>query len=191
MEDCDTTSCSLRVNGVQMRDIWVVSDTHFNHSNIIKYCNRPFHTADDMNWEMVRRWNSVVKPGDKVYHLGDVYMGSGFSKEYTETLFKRLNGRKRLILGNHDNGKDQLLQKYFEKIDVWRMFQEFGLLLTHVPVHESSLYRGATGNEQNPLKLLNVHGHIHNNKSPSVNHRCVCVEHTDYTPVNIEELRVT
>ena len=166
-----------------MADIWVISDTHFNHNNIIKYCNRPFNDADEMNWHMVEKWNSVVKPSDKVYHLGDVYMGRGFSREYTANLMSKLNGHKRLILGNHDNGKDQILQKLFDKIEIWRMFPEFGLLLTHVPVHSSSL----TSEKRGTLK--NVHGHIHQNKSPEGPYQCVCVEQINYTPINIEELR--
>ena len=170
------------------RDIWVLSDSHFNHNNIIKYCGRPFQDADEMNWKIVENWNSVVKPQDKVYHLGDVYMGGGFTREYTENLLSKLNGHKRLILGNHDNGKDQILQRHFEKIDVWRMFPEFGLLLTHVPVHESALFRGATGNETNPSQLKNIHGHTHTNGEPKDKHgkiihhyKCVCVELIDYT----------
>lgn len=171
------------------RQIWVTSDTHFNHENIIKYCGRPFANAELMNEYMVEMWNSVVKPGDKVYHLGDVYMGGGFDREDTLRTLSKLNGHKRLILGNHDNGKDQILQKVFQKIDVWRMFPQFGLLLTHVPVHEQSLFRGPTGNGKDPKKLKNVHGHIHEKQSPSEDHRCVCVEQIDYTPINIEELR--
>ncbi len=168
------------------RDIWVISDTHFNHTNIIKFCDRPFLSAKEMNEQMVEKWNSVVKPQDKVYHLGDVYMGGGFSREDTTKLLRSLNGHKRLILGNHDNGKDQILQECFEKIDVWRIFSEFGLLLTHVPVHESTLGEGRFLGH----KLINVHGHIHTNKSPSESYQCVCVEQIDYTPVNIEELRI-
>ncbi len=154
-------------------------------------------------------WNAKVKPQDKVYHLGDVYMGGGFSREYTSHLISSLNGHKRLILGNHDNGKDQLLQKYFEKIEVWRMFPECGLLLTHVPVHASSLFRG-DHRAEGTKKLRNIHGHIHErvvNKEeevwhdsgigeysvfetkPDTDYKCVCVEHTNYGPVNIEELR--
>lgn len=132
-----------------------------------------------MDWHMVEKWNSVVKPQDKVYHLGDVYMGA--TKGYIENLLSKLNGHKRLILGNHDSGKDQILQRYFEKIDVWRMFPEFGLLLTHVPVHESSLGK---------KDLLNVHGHIHQNPSPEGPYQCVCVEQINYTPVNIENIRI-
>lgn len=131
---------------------------------------------------MVENWNKVVKPQDKVYHLGDVYMGA--TRGYIENILQHLNGHKRLILGNHDNGKDQVLQRYFEKIDVWRMFPEFGLLLTHVPVHESTLDRGM-GKE-----LLNVHGHIHNKESPTSNHYNVSVEMIDYTPINIENVRI-
>lgn len=165
-----------------MKDIWIVSDTHFYHQNIIKYCNRPFDDAAQMNDYMVTMWNETVKDGDKVYHLGDVYMGN--NEGNAERLLSSLKGQKRLILGNHDNGKDQILQRVFKKIDVWRMFPEFGLLLTHVPVHESSLDRGMG------VEMINVHGHIHDKQSPTVNHCNVSVEMIGYKPINIEELRI-
>lgn len=170
------------------RNIWVTSDTHFNHTNIIKYCNRPFESAKHMNEMLVHNWNSVVKEKDIVYHLGDVYFDRN-NEDLNSTWMGKLNGRKRLILGNHDTGKDQRLHGMFQKISVWRMFPEFGLLLTHVPVHETSLFRGATGNEDDPEQLRNIHGHIHDVRSPSKHHRCVCVEQTNYKPVNIETLR--
>lgn len=170
-----------------MVDIWVISDTHFNHRNIIEYCDRPFKTATEMDFAMVELWNQVVKPQDKVYHLGDVYLGA--SKGYIENILSRLNGHKRLILGNHDNGKDQILQKYFDKIDVWRMFPEHGLLLTHVPVHVSSFEnRGKKAGQK--YVWQNIHGHIHQNPSPAGPYKCVCVEQTNYRPVHIEELRI-
>lgn len=168
-----------------MRNIWLISDTHFNHENIIGYGQRPFSDVTDMNETMVENWNKFVKDGDKVYHLGDVYMSNG-ARAFE--ILKRLKGRKRLILGNHDNGKDQVLQKAFEKIEVWRDFREFGLLLTHVPVHRSALRRGFK--KDMPGELINIHGHIHKNPSPEGPYRCVCVEQTDYRPINIEELRV-
>jgi len=163
------------------RNIWVISDTHFGHTNILKYSNRPFKDTEEMDWAMVKRWNSVVQPQDKVYHLGDVYFGS---KERVDNILSSLNGRKRLILGNHDNGKDQMLQRHFEKISMWGMFPEYNVLLTHVPVHESSLRE----NRFKSGKMINVHGHIHTNPSPKGPYKCVCVEQTDYTPVNIKEL---
>lgn len=169
------------------RNIWVTSDTHFGHSNIIKYCDRPFRDTDEMDNHIVEKWNNVVQDGDIVYHLGDVYFGGNKGAEYWDWFFPRLKGRKRLLLGNHDNGKDQRLLQTFGKIELWRMFPEFGLLLTHVPVHPSTLRESP----KRPNGLINVHGHTHDNGEPdnSGNYKCVCVELTDYTPVNIEELR--
>lgn len=163
-----------------MRDIWLISDTHFGHNNIIRYCDRPFYDSLEMNEKMVDNWNSVVKDGDIVYHLGDVYFPGGHTKGYWDNFWPRLKGRKRLVLGNHDNAKDQYLQRTFKKIGMWRMFPEFGLILTHVPIHQDS-FRDA---------MVNVHGHTHEKGSPKGPYKSVCVELINYTPVNIEELRV-
>lgn len=169
------------------RNIWVVSDTHFGHDNIIKYCNRPFSNIHEMNQCMVDNWNSTVQDGDIVYHLGDVYMSTReFNGNDAWYLMSRLKGRKRLVLGNHDEAKDAVLLKHFQKIVAWRHFKEFGLLLTHVPVHPGTL---------NEKTSVNVHGHIHQNivKDGNVkDHRYknVSVEHTNYGLVNIEDLRV-
>lgn len=158
-----------------MPNIFITSDTHFHHGNIIKYCNRPFSSTAEMDEVLVQNWNKVVKPEDKVYHLGDVYFPQ---KEKSDWLFGRLNGSKRLILGNHDSGKDQTLLKYFKEIYMWRFLKDFGLLLTHVPVHPESL--------SSKLKY-NVHGHIHNKLSPKGPYKNACVEMNDYTPRPIED----
>lgn len=169
-----------------MGNIWVISDTHFGHSNILGFKDfegkpvRDFSSVEEMNEVMVEQWNSVVKPGDKVYHLGDVFFGS---KEDFKSLWPRLNGSKRLVVGNHDDIKFLSSGGFFKKVMMWRVFPEFGLLLTHTPQHQSAL----TGRR---TELLNVHGHIHQNPSPKGPYKCVCVEQVDYTPVNIEELRV-
>jgi calcineurin-like phosphoesterase family protein len=99
----------------------------------------------------------------------------------------RLNGQKRLIVGNHDNIKFHAAGGWWGKIDLWRMFPEFGLLLTHVPVHNSTLKENHRWGEG---KMINVHGHIHQNPSPTPEHKCVSVEQINYTPINLEELRV-
>lgn len=173
-------------------EIFVISDTHFGHKNIIGYSQRPFYDEFEMDEHMIDKWNKTIRPQDKVYHLGDVYFGS---QSYADNLLSRLNGKKRLILGNHDcvYGKGNPLQKHFKKIYLFRCFKEFGLMLTHVPVHPSNIKRAGEGG-------INVHGHIHTNlimresksghSHPDPRYKCVCVEHTDYFPVNIEELRV-
>lgn len=162
-----------------MSDIWVTSDTHFGHKNIIKYGDRPFENVEQMDEALIENWNSVVKQGDKVYHLGDVWMSNG---EAAYKNLRRLNGKKRLVLGNHDDPRSAPLQ-VFQKIYLFRSFKEFGLMLTHMPVHKSSLIRHNEG-------FMNLHGHIHQKTSPDGPYRCMCVEQTNYTPINIEELRV-
>lgn len=170
------------------KNIWVISDTHFNHDNIIKYCNRPFVDAKEMNEAIVSNWNETVKDGDIVYHLGDVYMGVHPDPKYSnERLITSLKGRKRLILGNHDNGKDQVLQRTFQKISIWRMFVEHGLMLSHVPIHPGSFRHKTT---------INVHGHTHDNivvddfGNPDYRYLNVCVDKTNFYPVHIDSLRV-
>jgi calcineurin-like phosphoesterase family protein len=90
-----------------------------------------------------------------------------------------------LILGNHDDAKFFAKHELVAKIDVWRIFPEFGILLTHVPVHETTLYEGRFKG----IKSINVHGHLHQNPSPSPMHRCVSVEQIDFTPIHIEDVR--
>jgi calcineurin-like phosphoesterase family protein len=82
-----------------MSNVFFTSDTHYGHKNIIEYSNRPFTDVEDMNESLIENWNSVVKPGDRVYHLGD------FSWCDPKPIFDRLNGQKYLILGNHDDLK--------------------------------------------------------------------------------------
>lgn len=171
-----------------MRNIYVISDTHFGHNNIIKYCNRPFKDSDEMDQILIDNWNKTIKDNDIVYHLGDVFLSSKGGK-YGHILKNVLKGHKRLVVGNHDDLKNKYLMESFEKVMLWRMFPEFQLLFTHVPVHESSLYRGASENEKDPPKLKNVHGHIHEKDSPSKDHFNVSVERINYTPIHIEELR--
>lgn len=75
------------------------SDTHFNHANIIRFCNRPFKDVEQMNDVMIANWNSVISKDDTVFHLGDFCLGG--AAEWTKIL-DRLNGKIYLIMGNHD-----------------------------------------------------------------------------------------
>lgn len=78
---------------------WFSSDQHFGHNNIIGFCQRPFVGVEEMNAELVRRWNAVVEPGDTVYVLGDFALGR---IEQTLAIVSQLVGRKILVVGNHD-----------------------------------------------------------------------------------------
>ena len=178
-------------------NIWIVSDTHFGHDNIIKFPKRDgtryrpeFDSIAHMDEELIENWNSVVKVTDKVYHLGDV----AFSARVFEKVLPRLVGKKRLIWGNHDKLDLALYARYFQKCRMWQRLEasdKLQLLLTHVPIHPSSLQR-------NGMMGINVHGHNHYDMvplstdapggMPHPHYFNVCVEHTNYTPVNVEDL---
>lgn len=84
--------------------LFVTSDLHFGHKNIIEYCNRPFPCLKDMNAGLIEIWNSKVGPEDTVYHLGDLSFDRDHSKKDGPLfeLLTRLNGHKVFVLGNHD-----------------------------------------------------------------------------------------
>lgn len=162
------------------RDYWFISDTHFQHENILKYSPGPFSSVEERDETLVDNWNSMVKPGDIVYHLGDVFFGS---KDLFKTLWPRLKGSKRLIVGNHDDIKFLSNGGFFKKVYMWRVWNDKPLLFTHVPVHQDSLNERLI-----QAGGVNVHGHTHLNGSPEGPYRSVCVELNNYKPVNLEEL---
>ena len=89
--------------------VYFISDTHFNHKNIIKYCNRPYKSVEEMNKVLIENWNRVVKDADVIYHLGD------FALYDEEELFNKLNGNIILIRGNHDRKSASYYEKIFKE----------------------------------------------------------------------------
>ncbi|SHH47541.1 metallophosphoesterase [Bradyrhizobium erythrophlei] len=163
--------------------IFFTSDSHYFHQNILRFTGqdgqrvRPeFNSVEEMNEAMVTRWNEVVHPGDKVYHLGDVAFGPTANAVAIHALLRRLNGRKRLIVGNHDNLKSEALQNNFDKILLWQGFHDEGFTCSHIPLRLDSLRDGS----------FNVHGHIHERTMAERNYINVCVEQTNYTPVSMD-----
>jgi len=86
--------------------LWFTADHHFGHSNIIKYCNRPFKSVEHMNAEMVRRWNERVASEDRVFHLGDFCFEGNSRSETFKSWTNILNGEIILIRGNHDRWRN-------------------------------------------------------------------------------------
>lgn len=130
-----------------MIETFFISDTHFGHKNILQYepDARPFETVEEMNEVLIERWNSVVKSRDIIYHLGDFAFG-----KRNISIASRLNGKKRLILGNHDCYPVSEYYNYFER--VYGAFCWNRCILTHIPIHPGCLGSGY---------FLNVHGHLH------------------------------
>jgi calcineurin-like phosphoesterase family protein len=158
---------------------FVIADTHFNHTNIIKYCERPFADAEEMDETMIRNWNQVVSPNDTVYHLGDFAFGPG-AKQMVEGYVRRLNGKIILVKGNHDHES----ATWYENRGFWSVH---GGEATHYDGDKDVLLSHWPCPRKEPV--INIYGHVHNLvKICSWNYRCVSVEQINYTPVDLDEL---
>ena len=159
----------------RLPDVFVTSDNHWFHHNIIRFQERPWN-ADQL---MMERWNATVGTDALVLHCGDV--AHRCTLEHITKHLTPLNGDKYLLRGNHDR---QARALYFVNRG-WRLIQPFTaryrdwfVLFTHRPLPVAQL----------PQRTINVHGHIHRQPPYSTRHINVSVERWDYTPVRLGNL---
>ena len=158
---------------------------HFGHANMCKFLDysgnrvRPFDNYEECDELMVQNWNETVKSTDKIYVLGDVSL----HRSIADKIMPRLNGKKCLIRGNHDNFKLSWYARWFYDIRGAYNFENF--LMTHVPVHPDSKSRFKMG----------LHGHTHTgcilkpDGTPDVWYRNVCMDANNYKPVPFEQIQ--
>ena len=128
-----------------------------------------------MNEAIIHLHNSVVSPEDTWICLGDVAFGKS---ELLPPLISRMNGKKKiLVLGNHDNpGR---MAEFFDEIVLEKKYKKSGLILTHMPVHDSAFYLDYR---------MNCHGHIHEKPDVSPRHLNISMERVNYTPIALDEV---
>lgn len=151
--------------------IFGISDTHFGHEAIIKYCNRPFSNVEEMDRAMIKRWNETVSNNDIVIHLGDFAL---CSKERIKEITKQLNGKKILIMGNHDNYNEQFYRDVgFHTVSRFPILYNSWYFCSHAPLQmfQDCCYK-------------NLYGHVHNDPvyQDTPNAECLCVERIGYRP---------
>ena len=173
-----------------MHEIWFTSDTHFYHDQDFLYKPRGFNNTLEMNEAIVERWNSVVKPEDTVYHLGDVLLG-----HYDVNILKRLNGHILFIRGNHDTDRkigditstDNLGTRVFLNTSELIKFGKLSLFLCHYPVMTANF-----DDKHFNQHVISLHGHTHQKSNwlfadnPFIYH--VGLDSHDCYPVNIETI---
>jgi calcineurin-like phosphoesterase family protein len=110
-----------------------ISDLHFGHKNCIAFDDRPFNSIEEMDEVLIKNWNSVVSNDDTVYILGDMFW---YKPDKAIEILEQLNGRKRLIKGNHDRCHDNQFRKYFDKISDYEEINDNGrnVVLCHYPI---------------------------------------------------------
>lgn len=155
---------------------WYSSDHHFGHTNIIKYCNRPFANVDEMNKTLIENWNTVVRPEDDVYHLGDFC----FSKS-PEDFLSRLNGKKYLVRGNHDRKETCSSPGWVEVAPIMEVNDHGKLfVLSHFPFEVWN---------RSHHDSWHLHGHSHGNLPPRGNRLDVGVDPMGYFPVDFAQIK--
>lgn len=178
--------------------LYFTSDLHFNHANIIEYCDRPFSGVTEMNEALIDNWNSTVNDDDTVYVLGDVCMGK---IEDSLALLPRLKGFKRLIPGNHDrcwvgngNKHKAWIARYEAvgfNITAERHITHNGyfFLLDHFPYH------GDSGPEERYEEFRPkdtgcwlLHGHVHDAWAVNGRQINVGVDVNNYRPISLDDL---
>jgi len=164
---------------VTNQEIHFISDTHFDHKNIIRYCNRPFNSTRQMNQTLVENWHKSVNDNDTVFFLGD--MSYGKNRRPIDYWLGKLTGKISYIRGNHD--KDIINRATVIHSHYGIKYNNYQFLLMHDP-HRPNGYDGWI-----------IHGDKHNNnlkdypfinqKNKTVN---ICAELVDYTPLSLDRL---
>ena len=166
--------------------IYYTSDLHLGHKNIIKYENRPFEDVEEMNQTLIENWNSIVKPEDTVYCLGDFAVkNKDMNLDRIIEIYNSLNGDKHLLIGNHDvDWIGKVIDKLDNKPKLYTEIKDGDdiVCLMHYPIEDwDGKHYGS----------IHLHGHIHGRDiiSHLPNRFNVGVDINDYKPVTLEELK--
>lgn len=164
-------------------DLFVIGDTHFGHFNIIKHCNRPFSSLEEMDQVLIDNWNKVVKSSDTVIFLGDFAYKVNFSKFVYYT--KSVNGIIHFVVGNHDKWSFVERSKRFESINeildlvVRVKGKDIPFLCSHYPFLSWKAENHGS---------IHLHGHSHDQRPSSSNRFNMSVEQHNYVPINIYDI---
>ena len=158
--------------------IWMWSDLHFFHKNIIRFSDRPYPDTETMNEHLVANFNELVGPNDISIWGGDVGFGNN---EQVNELVDQCNGYKILVVGNHDFNKRKVRKLNFDEIHMVYLLNtpEVSLLFTHYPMYNI------------PHPYVNIHGHLHVYPDPISKHdRHINIncEVQEYKPIPLEEI---
>ena len=162
-----------------MSRVWFTADTHFTHTNVIKYCARPFASADEMDAHMIEAWNAVVGKTDVVYHLGDFAISR--DPRTVRRIFGQLNGQKFLTPGNHDAAATKALSWCSTDQIQFKTIAGTQVVMSHYAMRVwPGQHHGA----------INLFGHSHGNLPATKNSLDVGVDAWGFAPVSIEDIRL-
>ena len=167
--------------------IYFTSDSHFNHRNIIQYCNRPFASVEEMNKTLIENWNSVVSEEDTVYVLGDFILGNA---DTVPLILDKLNGTIILVRGNHDTHAKLAIYKQLgiEVKDIaYVPYKGRYFICCHFPIANEEFIRMVV---ENNSEVVNLYGHVHDAAKPGYVDGTyhIGVDTNNFTPISIEKI---
>lgn len=176
--------------------IYFTADTHFNHSNIIKYCDRPFNSVNEMNEIMIQNWNNRVKAEDTVYVLGDFIFGD---IEDFLIFCWRLTGNIKFLRGSHDRifiGKElRKLQKIRQSLEYKEVFDRveiFNDRIVEIKVEGQHIVLCHYALRVWPRSHYNswhLFGHSHGKLEPVGKSYDVGVDNNGFTPISFNQIK--
>jgi calcineurin-like phosphoesterase family protein len=160
-----------------MSRVHFTADHHFGHEGIIGMCNRPFTSAEEMDETLITYWNAVVRPNDKVWHLGD--FAHRADPKRMRVVFDRLNGTKHLVIGNHDKQATQQLP--------WASQQQMAVLCVD-GVRSVLCHYGMRVWPEQRRGAIQLYGHSHGRLPGTSLSIDVGVDCWNYMPVNLKQI---
>ena len=156
------------------------ADNHFGHTNILRFTNRPFSSVEEMDEELIKRWNERIKVNDLVYHLGDFSL---LSHKYVNKYFDRLNGKINLVPGGHDKRWIRHANN-FENVTILPALvtikhNSFPIVLCHYPMLTW---------DRSHYGSIHFHGHSHGAIPNEGNRMDVGVDTNDFYPYKLDEI---
>jgi len=142
---------------------FVTSDHHFGHTNIIKYCHRPFLTVEQMDAEMIASWNRRVAPNDVVWHLGDFTLKNS---NYAQAYLSQLNGQINILPGSHDSWlatRNRVYTSAQHTVNIWPMLHSFktGLVVDGYSLRIVLCHYAMRVWENSHYGSIHLYGHSH------------------------------
>lgn len=150
---------------------WFIADTHFSHTNIIRYAARPYASVEEMNINLIDNWNQSIGVDDQVFFLGDFGLGD---VDHLHSICSQLHGNKICIRGNHDRNASWMTRVGFNVVleSAFLKIGRHNVELIHIPTDPAPAH-------------FQFHGHVHDKRPNKIikNQLNLCVEVWEYKPV--------
>jgi calcineurin-like phosphoesterase family protein len=156
------------------------ADQHYGHNNIIRYCNRPFNTVEEMDDEIIKRHNSVVNNDDTVINVGDFCWCKTY-REAKEKYISKLNGNHFFLVGDHDSWFTNAGAENWGKPSIWKKNMD--------DIYVVACHYAMRVWPRSHFNSIQLYGHTHGRLEPVGKQWDVGVDNNDFYPVSFDSIK--